>query len=509
MRKYLMYLRKSRTDKDFTEADTLKRHKDRLVELCRSLGLFVGANDILQEVSSGDSIASRPMMIELLRRVESGEYAAVICMDMDRLSRGSGADQALVINTFKYSGTKIITPSKTYDFADDMDEQFAELGLFIGRNEYRMIKKRLMQGRIASAKEGKFCTGNPPYGYEVYKLTGQKGFSLRIVPEEAEVVRSMFDMYIDHGKGYKAIAAELNAAGIPSKHGPWSSSHVYKIMSDPTYCGMIRFRYKTQEKVMKDGEVVKTERRNADPIISKGLHEGIITEERFAQAQEAKKTRRTPHVKLGFRMANPFCSLVKCAYCGKNLSLSSKDKKGREWLRCNTPGCNNHAVMLSVFEDRVLCALGEWLKAYEVVTPIEDKGKELKAQETALKSLTRQIEEERKREEKIMSLFEEGIYTLEDFQRRLTVCRESIARIEADITKTEEEAERLRRYEKARKDLAPAVRSVVDHYYSLPTPKDKNLMLKQILEKVEFEKTTKGRGTEDDFTITVFPRLPQ
>ena len=120
---YIMYLRKSRTDRGYAEESvelTLSRHRERLTELCDRMG--IRCDTVLQEVSSADSITGRPEMIRLLQMVETGAYDGVVCIDMDRLSRGSGADQALVISTFKYSGTKIITPGKIYDFAVETDE---------------------------------------------------------------------------------------------------------------------------------------------------------------------------------------------------------------------------------------------------------------------------------------------------------------------------------------------------------------------------------------------------
>ena len=101
---YIMYLRKSRTDRGYAEESvelTLSRHRERLEELCRTMSIH--CDTVLQEVSSADSITGRPEMIRLLQMVETGAYDGVVCIDMDRLSRGSGADQALVINTFKYS----------------------------------------------------------------------------------------------------------------------------------------------------------------------------------------------------------------------------------------------------------------------------------------------------------------------------------------------------------------------------------------------------------------------
>lgn len=59
-----------------------------------------------------------------------------------------------------------------------------EFGLFMSRQEYRMIRRRQLAGTRASKKEGHYVPGRPPYGYERYKLDG-RGWSLRPVEPQA------------------------------------------------------------------------------------------------------------------------------------------------------------------------------------------------------------------------------------------------------------------------------------------------------------------------------------
>lgn len=77
------------------------------------------------------------------------------------------------------------------------------------RYELKTITKRLVRGRNQSASEGKFMGSMAPYSYRAYKLPGEKGNSLMIVPEEAKVVQMIFDMYGQQGMGYNAIAYKL------------------------------------------------------------------------------------------------------------------------------------------------------------------------------------------------------------------------------------------------------------------------------------------------------------
>lgn len=184
-----MYLRKSRMDTDFDEvsvAETLDRHRKILDSFCKERKLNVV--ETLEEVVSGESLASRPKMLKLLELVNTGMYAGVVCVDIERLSRGSSLESGYIMQVLQSNSCKIITPSKTYDLQNESDEQFTDMKFMFSRYELKTITKRLVRGRNQSASEGKFLGSVAPYGYRPYKLKGVKGNSLKIIPEEADVV---------------------------------------------------------------------------------------------------------------------------------------------------------------------------------------------------------------------------------------------------------------------------------------------------------------------------------
>ena len=184
MEQYCLYLRKSRSDTEAEargEGETLARHKAALDELALRQNLSVA--ETYREVVSGEKIADRPVIQHLLSEVEQGLWAGVIVMEVERLARGDTSDQGTVAKAFKYSSTKIVTPMKIYDPNDEFDEEFFEFSLFMSRREYKIINRRLQQGRLASVKEGKFVSHRPPYGYLRHKLEREKGWTLKPHPE--------------------------------------------------------------------------------------------------------------------------------------------------------------------------------------------------------------------------------------------------------------------------------------------------------------------------------------
>ena len=191
-----IYLRKSRADREAEargEEETLARHERILLDLAKRRSCHIGA--IYREVVSGETISARPVMQRLLQEVESGMWDGVLVVEVERLARGDSIDQGVVARAFQYSDTKIITPTKTYDPNNEFDEEYFEFGLFMSRREYKTIKRRLNAGRVSSVQEGKYCGNKPPYGYRRVKLEHTKGYSLEPIPEQAEIVKLIYNWY--------------------------------------------------------------------------------------------------------------------------------------------------------------------------------------------------------------------------------------------------------------------------------------------------------------------------
>ena len=138
-----MYLRKSRAEEHMGLEETLSRHRSTLTAFAEKYGFLIREEDVYEEVVSGESLFARPQMLRLLEAVSQGRYAAVLCMDMQRLGRGGMYDQGIILDTFKGSETLIVTPERTYDLTQDIDEEAAEMQTFLSRSEYRLITKRL------------------------------------------------------------------------------------------------------------------------------------------------------------------------------------------------------------------------------------------------------------------------------------------------------------------------------------------------------------------------------
>lgn len=145
---YAAYLRKSRADAELEakgQFETLAHHTQILKALAEREGIHIAT--WYREIVSGDTIQDRPQMQALLSDVRAGLYDGVLVTEVSRLARGRTADQATVSDAFQMHGTLIITPAKVYNPADDADETFIDFELFMARQEFKYIKKRLKAGK--------------------------------------------------------------------------------------------------------------------------------------------------------------------------------------------------------------------------------------------------------------------------------------------------------------------------------------------------------------------------
>ena len=362
-----MYLRKSRRDVELEAVgaeDTLERHRRVLLDLARRYQLTV--TKIYQEVVSGDTIDARPQMQQLLRAVEDGAFDAVLCHDIDRLGRGGMRDQGRILEAFKWSHTAIITPDKIYDLDADMDEEAVEFKTLSARYEYRMIKKRLARGREASVREGKFIGHTAPYGYERYKLKGQKGWSLRPIEPQASVVRDVFRWFTASGEdriGVSLIVRRLNERGIPGPSGKdWTDGSVRGILSNPEYAGFIRTKNRPTQKVMVDGVLTQTRRRVplSEMELYPGLHDAIIPKEVWEAARDRLANNKSRPGPKQMPMKNPLSGLVICGQCGRAMVRRPYGNGYPDGLICPYTSCSCVGSTLATVEGEILEELRRW-----------------------------------------------------------------------------------------------------------------------------------------------------
>lgn len=506
MDEYAMYLRKSRYDRDFSEnslEETLHRHKTVLDAYAKKEGLHIAA--VYKEVVSGESISQRPEMQRLLEDVGEGMYTGVLVMDIDRLSRGSSIDQGIISQTFKYSDTKIITPNKTYDPNNDFDEEYFEFSLFMSRKEYKLINKRLERGRKQSSKEGRFMGSIAPYGYERVKIKGDKGYTLKIIPEEAQNVRLMYDLYLNQGYGTAKIANRLNELGVPTRSGvPWSYTVVKTILDNCVNAGLIRVSHRIKIKRMVNGKLTVHQTYSHEYPIYEGLHEGIVTREEWEKVAKIREKNNRGNIPLNYDapLKNYFAGRIFCQKCGGIISRVTSSREAR--MCCRNKDCDCVSVRFDEMEVLVRDAIEKWFSSYKRSLKTNMFSPESHPEfDGLLKSVQAKKNAANAQLSKCFDFLEQGVYTIDEFKKRKTLLDEQIsafdkqiANINSLISKDEQRREHLN-------SLIPTTEALLGNWDTL-SAEDKNDLIKAILRRIEYYRSP---NAFEKIVLEVFPNL--
>lgn len=502
---YALYLRKSRADLEAEahgEGDTLARHEHILMELAKSRALPIGA--IYREIISGERIANRPVMQQLLSEVEDGRWKGVLVTETSRLARGDTIDQGIVAQAFKFSGTLIVTPSKTYDPTQEADEEWMEFGLFMSRQEYRMIRRRMTAGTRTAKKEGRYLASRAPYGYERCKLPG-RGWSIRPIEPEAGVVRKIYEQFLS-GKGAGEIAAYLNLLGIPSPtERAWVRQTVGLILRNPHYAGYIPSAVHPHKKLLKDGQLTVKRPLNKQCELYEGMHEAIIPRETWEETQRLLVQNHKPRVPSALQQHNPLAGLLCCDKCGKKMQRHPQTDRNFEKYYCPTVGCPTVSAPLEQVEKLVLQGLKDFLYNLDLQ---EQQLPDMSAEQEALKNIDNRLAEQHKRLTKTFELVEDGIYTREAFLQRQSEINAEMSRLQTAREELQHKIDAHAAELSARENAAPQIRHVLDVYDRKSAPAERNALLKQVIDRIDYHKTTKQRwSAENDLSVTIHPKI--
>lgn len=522
---YLIYLRKSRADAEAEargEGETLSRHEHALLALAGRMKLEIG--DIYREVVSGESIAARPQMQRLLSEVEGGQWEGVLVMEVERLARGDSIDQGLVLQAFKYSGTKMITPAKTYDPNNEFDEEYFEFGLFMSRREYKTINRRMQRGREASIKEGKFVGSIAPYGYRRVRLENQKGWTLEPVEDQAEVIRMIFDFYVNGeagaGKRYgiQALAKRLNELRItPARSDYWLKSTIRDILINPVYIGKLRWKWRPVQYKIVNGEKVAERHRNYDEdcILADGLHPAIVERDLFERAQMLLA--EAPPAPVGYQknLINPLAGLIYCGFCGRSMVYrKGSGAPGKyDYIVCHARACSNVGSAYHYVEERLLDSLREWLDEYKLGLKASQKNTDSSATlKNALKKLRSEIVNLQKQQGSLHDLLEQGVYDTETFITRTRDVAERLRAAQENEKRIEEELVLQAARTEVRMQIVPKAERLLKVYHDVPTANEKNELLRGVIDRAVYTKTVRAANNQergDKFDLVLYPKIPK
>ncbi len=364
----------------------------------------------------------RPEGSRLLLDVLEGKISHVLVWKVDRLARDDFVAQE-IYRILKGAGVDLTSITEPFNYHEPEGQLMATTFSSFASYERATIRRRLSEGKAMRARAGYLPQGQIPYGY-----AAAKNQPVQVVPEEAEVIRMIYRLYVDENMSQKKITEYLTALGIPSpastkgnwypsSNGGWCAFTVGKILTSEFYAtGQYGYKPPGKDRIMVP----------VPPIID------LETYERARQIAQAKKS-DTPAP--GTYRKYLLRGLVYCGVCGGKYTGTSQEKgryfyyrcgKKKKYLECKMPQISADLLEDVCWKDIVDFFSNPDKLVEEVSSILNMEKKEHHSFERELeeiKTAKANLEQEKKR---LMDGYAKGLYDENDLKSTLADRNQSL-----------------------------------------------------------------------------------
>ncbi len=304
-----LYIRVSTHGQEELSPDAQKRL---LLEYATKNNILISNEYIYEEDGiSGRKADKRPKFQDMIAHAKSKEHPfdVILVWKYSRFARNQ--EESIVYKSMlKRDNVDVISISEPL-----VDGPFGSLieRIIEWMDEYYSIRLsgEVFRGMSENAMRGNY-QARPPLGYRI----PHHGEAPVIVPEEADIVRLIFDMYTEQGKGMYEIATSLNALGYLTAHKKqFERRSIDYILKNESYTGKTVWnRHCNTDSSLKD---------ESEWIIADGHHDAIISKEQYEKARLRYMSEYKPRNQRPASTCRHWLSgVVKCSACGRTLSTS-------------------------------------------------------------------------------------------------------------------------------------------------------------------------------------------
>ncbi len=351
---------------------SLDGQKRYLVECAERQGMTV--RDVyVEEGKSGKSIEGRTEFQRMLDDISTGAIQTdyVLVFKLSRFGRNARD----VLNSLEFImkyGVHLMCVEDGLDSSTSMGKMMITILGAVAELERENIIAQSLLGREEKAKKGGWNGGFAPYGYRLVegKLVSD--------PEQGEVVKMIFDMFLNRNMGYTAISGYLNRNGYsrpPAKnairpsYGEWSQEHIKRILGNPIYTGRVAWGKRRTEKVAGEDNQYRLVKQDSFILSDVVSHEAYVSDEDFERTQNLKAIRGMKgNHNIGQSNAHLLSGIVKCPQCGAPMYIGVTKWKNQDGTERRTESyvcsyatkhrgtsiCQRNGVVASQIEDEVM-----------------------------------------------------------------------------------------------------------------------------------------------------------
>ncbi|MFA5143280.1 MAG: recombinase family protein [Candidatus Omnitrophota bacterium] len=291
-----IYTRVSTTEglaQEFTSLDNQRESAESYIQSQKSEG-WITLSECYDDPGYTGANTERPALQKLMTNIKKGGINCVVVYKVDRLSR-SLLDFTQLLEFFEQNNVTFVSVTQAFNTNTSMGRLTLNILLSFAQFEREIISERTRDKMAASKKRGKWVGGRPPLGYDIDKINRK----LVINPKEAEIVKEIFDLYLEK-RSLLSVAVALNEKsrmtksyatleGRKSGGVKFKSTSIQSIVKNPFYIGKVHHAGQLyqgeQERILPDDIFQKAqeilannrrERKVAGVVTNTGLLNSIL-----------------------------------------------------------------------------------------------------------------------------------------------------------------------------------------------------------------------------------------
>lgn len=508
------YIRLSREDGDDRESESVENQRDIIDNYILGHEELYDVGEYVDDGYTGTNF-NRPGFQRMLKDIEDEKIDCIITKDLSRFGRdhidtGYYLERYLPTNNIRY-----IAIGDNVDTLKSDGLQFLTFKLSFNDYYAQDISNKIKSVKQRKIEKGEYQAGIPPYGYK--KDIEQKN---HLLPDEysSQIVKEIFDMYVNKGMSTIKIADELNRREIeppavylkiptymkkqsanPNGKYVWLRAQIGKILRNEVYLGSVVGR-KFQKVSHKISKVRCTKKE--EHIVLENMHEPIIDIDTWNKAQEKlngytkSRDRKYDHPLKGF---------VYCGECGNKATLRCREEKrknGTVWRatyficskRNNYSGlCRSKQISANLIENSIKESLQKeiqkiTLSEKEIKKIYEEAEKEAKSKSNILQTKLKELQNTLKTIERtIEEIYQDKINRLiqiEDFKTIYEKKQKERNKILKEIEKIQVELEGNN--QKTSTVNFEEIKQIANEFLKMEEPN--KMVLEKLINKIEFDK---------------------
>lgn len=418
-----IYIRVS-TQEQAKEGYSIGEQLERLTKYCEAMNWTIHKTYTDAGYSGGNT--DRPALKELMKDVADNKVDKVVVYKLDRLSRSQLDTLYLIEKVFLSNNTDFVSMSENFDTSTPFGRAMIGILAVFAQLEREQIKERMVMGREARAKEGKWGGGSTePIGYD-YNPSDDL---LHVNKYEAMQIKELYELFLK-GVPLRRIEKIFDTKGYKHKHGTWSAKTMRYTMRSKVTLGYIKYNNEWY----------------------KGEHTPIIEEEKHAKAlallDERSERYKDRCLKAGTQTSY-LGGLIYCKHCGgKYAKLVNNYKRAKQniYYKCYSrskkmklmikdPNCKNKTWRMDELDQLVFNEIKKIALNKDYISQIrQDKLKDNDNTER-IEILEKEIEKLTEQVSRYMDLYVIKKITIDDVSKKIEPLEEQKEKLIDELSK--------------------------------------------------------------------------